>query len=119
MPSEPVVRVSTSRPVLWCVEIRDPLPPLSPSQSRLTESSRTADELTRSIRDLGLGVARAADGFGKEFERMKGGLGPRKSSIRGGVTERRNLVASSGDENDDGEPSDTGGKGDVGWQRLD
>ncbi|GFZ44706.1 hypothetical protein JCM24511_02430, partial [Saitozyma sp. JCM 24511] len=68
--------------------------------------------------ELGFGVARAADGFGKELERMKAGHGPRRSSIRGSATERRNLVASSGDENDDGS-SDPGGKGEVGWQRLD
>lgn len=73
LPSEPAVFVETSEPVFWTVEIREGL---GTPQLR---SPSTADELSRGVKELGVGIARAASGVAG----VGRGLGRRLSSRQG------------------------------------
>jgi len=127
------VHISTSRPVLWCIEVKPTLGSLSSPKAPRRDSHReiirppgtgtkapssATDELSRGIRELGLGVARAAEGVGKELEWLTGGRGGRKPSLKVFGNEREPLV-------EDGDAEDVGGdpgivvREEAGWKRLD
>lgn len=105
LPSEPAVFLETTAPVFWTVEIQPNLAipllksPLSP-----------ADEVARGVKDLGMGIARAAGEVRKDFGRRLSarqvpshpaapngvGLGERERERERG--ERAGLVRNSDDE---------------------
>lgn len=57
VPSEPVVFISTSRAILWCIEVKSSLPRVT-SRSKKTVS--IVEDLSRGMRDLGKSVVAAA-----------------------------------------------------------
>jgi hypothetical protein len=104
---------------MWCLEISEPLPALSPSSSRLHETHRTTDDISRGIRELGQNVARAADGVGKELGRFTGTAATRKCSARGGIFADEEKLVSSGEDIDIKSGSDHLSDAETSWHRLD
>ncbi|ORY22966.1 Thiamin pyrophosphokinase, partial [Naematelia encephala] len=70
VPSEPVVSITTDRPILWCIEVRPNLGQSSPTNRVRTRSSYGPEELKRDIRGLSMGVARTAEDVGKDLLRV-------------------------------------------------
>ncbi|KAK4689582.1 thiamine pyrophosphokinase, partial [Tremellales sp. Uapishka_1] len=115
LPSEPLVRITTSKPVMWCIEVKRKLG-LPRVRHRESSTHTTAtDDLTKGIRELGMGVARAAGEVGKELEWLTGGRGNRRPSMRDGGEERSKLVERESDEEIELEHDVTGNGG---WKML-
>ena len=83
LPSEPAVYLKTSRPVLWCIEIKPHLDnPSSSTREPTRDVKSPVEDISKGISELGQGMVRAAGevgtNIGKEIEWMKGGRGGRK-----------------------------------------
>lgn len=67
--------MKTDRPVLWCIEIKANLPTLpahrQTSMRRTASTSRPKSiEISKGIRDLSIGMAKDAEGVGRELEKL-------------------------------------------------
>lgn len=82
LPSEPLVQITTNKPILWCIEIKPNLPMLSnasTSTSSLVRRQRSIGgpsrpkvaEIPQGIKDLSVGLAKAAQGVGRELEKLQ------------------------------------------------
>jgi len=115
LPDQPVVHVLTSRPILWCVEIKPDLGSPSPKATRRYDASKSPDYMmTKGIKELGVGVVRAAGEVGREFERLRGGVLSGRPGMKG--TYRRESLVDL--QEDDGEQTRELHAEDDVWQQL-
>jgi hypothetical protein len=80
LPSEPLVQITTNKPILWCIEIKPNLPKLKASTSTSSNVQRQRStggssrpkvaEVSQGIKDLSMGLAKAAQGVERELEKL-------------------------------------------------
>lgn len=108
---------------MWCIEIKENLPTLiktssarrQKSVSSRSTSHRGTDELSKGIRDLSVGMAKAAEGLGRELEKLQSR--PRDSSAGRSKKPEEEKILSSGDEEEAATSTDRL-REESGWKRL-
>lgn len=107
VPGEDLVHITTDAPIWWCIEIQQHLDSLPERREAHTVPSSSIalpkqEDFQRGFKELGAGVARVAEGVGKELEWLKGGRGGRR--VGRGVKGEKERLVDSDDEDDDARP---------------
>lgn len=105
VPGEDLVHITTDAPIWWCIEIKqqlDSLPERRESHTAPPLGLPKQEDFQRGFKELGAGVARVAEGVGKELEWLKGGRGGRR--VGRGVKGDKERLVDSDDEDDEARP---------------
>jgi thiamine pyrophosphokinase len=133
LPSEPLVQITTNRPVMWCIEIKANLPKLVTASTNTSVKRQSSSggpsrpkvaEVSQGLRDLSIGLAKAAQGVGRELEKLQSASASGSGS---GFKPSQQAGAEAHDSHDEGAKEEASPpvrntdklREEAGWSRLD
>lgn len=126
LPSEPLVRLTTDKPVMWCIEIKPNLPTLpgsgtgSERHGSMKSKSKIhrVDDIPKPIRDLSMGMAKAAEGLGRELEKLQSQSAPARAPRNTKPAQETHLPPTTAEERKSSATSTDQLRHEAGWTRL-